>query len=177
MSEKENPGISATGSQTGKNSPAMFTKERVNELMQKRVERSHQSFFNRYGVKDLKELDDLFGRAKSVDELNQKIEELTKNGQDLQTRYDDLTNQNRELSKKYAFTSRNIRPELYSDIETYFKGKGLDITEETLNAELLTHSDWYNKPTNVAPLGNESSGTTDDISERERASQLLGVTL
>ena len=178
MSENENPGIKPTGRQTGKSSPAMFTKERVNELMQKRIERSHQAFFNRYGVKDLNELDDLFGKAKSIEGLNQKIEELTKGNQDLQTRFDELTNQNRDLAKRYAFTSRNIKPELYSDIETYFKGKGLDITEETLNEELKTHMDWYNRPTgNVVSLGNESSGQSDDISERERASQLLGVQL
>ena len=176
MLKKQNPGKKVTGGQTGSSSPAMFTKERVNELMQKRVERSHQAFFNRYGVKDLNELDDLFGRAKSVDELNQKIEELLKNKSELEGKYDELTNQNRELTKKYAFTSRNIRPEMYSDIETYFKGKGLDINEETLNEELKTHMDWYNKPSSVVPLGNESH-QSDEVSEREQASKLLGVQL
>ncbi len=177
MPDNLNPGKKPTGGQTGKSSPAMFTKERVNELMQKRIERSHQAFFTRYGVKDLNELDDLFAKAKSVDGLNQQIEELTKGNADLQTRYDELTNQNRDLTKRYAFTSRNIRPEMYSDIETYFKGKGLDINEETLNEELKTHLDWCNKIGNVVTLGNENPGTTDDISEREQASKLLGVQL
>lgn len=177
MLKNENPGNNAaTGSQTGKSSPAMFTKERVNELMQKRIERSHKAFFDRYGVKDLNELDDLFGKASSVEGLNQKIEELMKGNQDLQTRFDELTNQNRELSKKYAFTSRNIRPEMYSDIETYFKGKGLDINETTLNEELKTHLDWCNKVGSVVPLGNEGQ-PAPETSERERASQLLGVQL
>lgn len=177
MPDNLTPGNKATGSQSGKSSPIMFTKERVNELMQKRVERSHQSFFNRYGVKDLNELDDLFGKAKSVDGLNQQIEELTKNGTDLQTKFDELTNQNRELTKKYAFTSRNIRPELYKDIETYFKGKNLDITEDTLNEELKTHLDWCNKAGPVVNLGNEGTGPTDQSTERERAGQLFGVDL
>lgn len=171
------PGKQPTGGQTGKQvRPEMFTKERVNELMQKRIERSHQAFFNRYGVKDLTGLDDLFGRAKAVDELNQKIEELTKNGTDLQARNDELMNQNRDLSKKYAFTSRNIRPELYSDIETFFKGKGLDINEETLNEELKTHPDWYNKSGTVVSLGNEPHAS-EQPSERELAGKLLGVEL
>lgn len=176
MLNNDNPGTKATGSQTGKSSPAMFTKERVNELMQKRIERSHQAFFNRYGVKDLNELDDLFGKANSVDGLKSQIEELMKGNQDLQTRFDDLTNQNRELAKKYAFTSRNVRPELYSDIETYFKGKGLDINETTLNEELKTHLDWCNKAGSIVPLGNEGQ-SAPETSERERASQLLGVQL
>lgn len=177
QTQNPRPGIKSTGGQTGKSSPATFTKERVNELMQKRIERSHQAFFNRYGVKDMEELDALFGKAKSVDELKQKIEELTKSGTEMQGKYDELTNQNRELTKKYAFTSRNIRPELYSDIETYFKGKGLDINETTLNEELKTHADWCNKVGNVVPLGVESPGQTSEASERERAGALLGVDL
>lgn len=176
MSTIENPGKKATGSQTGKSSPAMFTKERVNELMQKRIERSHQAFYNRYGVKDLNELDDLFSKANATDALNQKIEELTKGNQDLQTRFNELTNQNRDLAKKYAFTSRNIKPEMYSDIETYFKGKNLDINETTLNEELKTHLDWCNKAGSVVPLGNESQ-QIPEVSEREQASKLLGVQL
>ena len=58
MTDNENVGEKeVTTDQTGANQPEMFTKERVNELMRRRVERSHQSFFNRYGVKDLKELE------------------------------------------------------------------------------------------------------------------------
>lgn len=173
----QNPGKRSTGRQTGKRvPPAIFTKERVNDLMQKRIERSHQAFYNRYGVNDLNGLDELFEKAKSVDGLTQKIEELTKNGTDLQTKLDQLTSQNRDLSKKYAFTSRNIRPEMYSDIETYFKGKGLDITEESLNEELKTHPDWYNKAGTIVSLGTEPH-QSDEASEREMASKLLGVQL
>ena len=52
----EKPGIEATGRQTGKSEPERtFTKDEVNALMQKRVTKSHQAFFNRYGVKDLAE--------------------------------------------------------------------------------------------------------------------------
>jgi membrane-associated HD superfamily phosphohydrolase len=177
MSQILNPGNNATGGTTGNSSPATFTKERVNELMQKRIERSHQAFFKRYGVSNLEELDALFGKSKIVDELKQQLEESSKSKEELQTKFDELTNQNKDLTKKYAFTSRNIRPEKYSDIETYFKGKGLDINETTLNEELKTHEDWCNKVGNVVPLGNENPGQTSELSERERASALLGVQL
>lgn len=170
------PGNPPTGGQRGQVQPQTFTKERVNELMQRRIERSHKAFFDRYGVSDLKGLDELFGKAGSVDGLNQKIEELTKSGTDLQSKLDELTNRNRELSKKYAFTSRNIRPELYSDIETYFKGKGLDINEETLSEELKTHQDWYGKSNAPIQLGQETH-SADVPSEREMAGKLLGVEL
>lgn len=170
------PGKAPTGGQTGTEPPETYTKERVNELMQRRVERSHQSFFKRYGVQDLNGLDDLFAKAKSVDGLNQKIEELTKGSTDLQSRYDELMNQNRDLAKKYAFTSRNIRPELYSDIEAMFKGKGLEITEATLNEELKTHPDWYNKAGTVTPIGTETQPELRP-GEREEASRIFGVDL
>ena len=176
MLDNENSGKKPTERQIGDVQPKMFTKDRVNELMQKRIERSHQAFFNRYGVKDLNGLDDLFSKANSVEGLNQKIEELTRGNSDLQSKYDELTNQHKELTKKYAFTSRNIRPEMYSDIETYFKGKGLDVNEETLNEELKTHLDWYNKPGNVVSLGAETNSATE-ASEKELAGKLLGVEL
>lgn len=172
----KNPGNVVTGDQTGRKTPEMFTKERVNELMQKRIARSHQAFFNRYGVEDLNGLDDLFGKAGKVDGLNQQIEDLLKNRSELQGKYDELVNQNRDLTKKYAFTSRNIRPELYTDIETYFKGKGLDINETTLNEELKTHLDWCNKAGNVVSLGAETA-SVPEANERERAGKLLGVEL
>lgn len=174
--DEKNAGIGPTAGQTGKAKPETFTKDRVNELMQKRIERSHQAFFRRYGVEDLNGLDQLFAKAKSVDGLSQQIEELTKARQELQTSHDELESKNRELTKKYAFTSRNIRPEKYSDIETYFKGKGLDITEETLNEELKTHDDWYNKANTVVPLGNEGNAAVE-ANEREVAGKLLGVQL
>lgn len=176
MSIPNDAGKKPTAGQTGQVPPGSFTKERVNELMQKRVERSHQAFFNRYGVKDLSELDALFGKAGSVDGLNQKIEELTKSGTDLQSKYDELEGKNKELAKKYAFTSRNVKPELYSDIETYFKGKGLDINEETLNEELKTHADWYNKSGSVVNIGLDSA-PANQPSEAEQAGKLLGVDL
>lgn len=177
MTKSDNPGNKSTGGQPGQVPPATFTKERVNELMQKRVERSHQAFFNRYGVKDLSELDALFAKANSSDEMKAKIEELTKGNADLQTRFDELTNQNRDLTKKYAFTSRNIKPELYSDIETYFKGKGVDINEDTLNEELKTHADWCAKQGTIVPLGNEGTPVDTAANERAEASRIFGVTL
>lgn len=42
------------------NEEKLYTKEEVVNLMKKRVERSHQAFFKRYGVTNLKELDEVF---------------------------------------------------------------------------------------------------------------------
>lgn len=177
MTDNENVGEKeVTTDQTGANQPEMFTKERVNELMRRRVERSHQSFFNRYGVKDLKELDDLFGKAYDSDKIKADLEASLKANEELQGKYDELTNQHKDLTKRYAFNSKNINPEKYSDIETYFKGKNLEINEDTLSAELKNHSDWMNKPATITSLGSEVNDNPG-IDEKALASKYFGVDL
>ena len=54
------------------NEQRLYTKEEVVDLMKRRVERSHRAFFDRYGVKNLQELDNLF---ESVKVKYEKIEE------------------------------------------------------------------------------------------------------
>jgi hypothetical protein len=172
MSKILRPGQNAaTGSQTGESKPVdrTFTQEQVNRLMQKRVERSHNAFFNRYGVKDLAELDNLVGKSRSYDatlQLNNEWEQ----------KFNDLTTQHADLVKKYAFKAGNINPQKYADIETYFKGKNLAIDENSLNAELKNHPDWINKVQTIQNLGPAPSPDSG-VSEAELASQYFGVEL
>ena len=147
----------------------MFTKSEVNDMMRKRVERSHNSFFTRYGVKDLAELDDLISKASSYDEWESRYNEL-------KPQFDDLTNQHHDLTKKYGYKACNIDDKKIQDIETYFKGKGLDINEETLMAELKTHPDWVNKVATIQKIGAEVSMPTE-ADARAEASRIFGVKL
>lgn len=160
------PGNTATGSQTGQSKPAerLFTKDEVNELMQKRVAKSHQAFFKRYGVNNLEELDKLIGQAQSYEPMR--------------SQYEDLNQQHADLTKKYAYNVGNINPEKYSDIETYFKGKNLAINEETLKNELKTHPDWINKVSGIMAIGGqEDTQSQGDMTEAQIASRFLGVDL
>ena len=166
------------GKETEKGEGKTFTQEQVNNLIKERLDR----VYKRYGVENKEALDELVNKSLSYDlmnenyeSLNQKITDLTQGNTDLQGKYDELNNNHRELTKKYALFSRNVKPELYNDIEMYFKGKGLDINEETLNEELKTHENWCNSGT-VQPLGNEFSGQSQ-VSEKELAGKLLGVEL
>lgn len=146
-----------------------FTKDQVNELMTKRVARSHKAFFDRYGVKDMAELDALFAKASDFDGVKAKLDEL-------EPKYSDLETNHKDLAKKYAYKVGNINPDKIADIETYFKGKGIDIDENTLNEELKTHSDWVAKP--VTPVI-ESMGAevvpSGGVDEKEIASGIFGV--
>lgn len=50
-------------------------KEYIKGIMEQRRLKTHKAFFDRYGVKDLSELDSLFGKAKLYDELKEKEKE------------------------------------------------------------------------------------------------------
>ena len=147
----------------------MFSKSEVNELMKKRVGRSHSAFFNRYGVKDLDELDALFGQASGYGPLKEKYDGLDKN-------YNELSNSHKDLVKRYAYKMNNVNPEKVSDIETYFKGKNLEIDEATLAKELKTHPEWVGKASVIRSIGAEAS-PQPDVDERAMAERYFNVRL
>jgi len=181
MEENLTPGNEGTGTQTeaGNSIPASeqgqkpvertFTKDEVNELMKKRVERSHNSFFTRYGVKDLNELDNLVGQSRSYGPLKERFDELEKN-------HNELTLTHKDLAKKYAYKTGNIDEGRIADIETYFKGKGIEIDESTLAEELKTHPEWAKKAAIVRSIGAEAT-PSPSVDERELASKYFGVNL
>lgn len=112
----------------------MYNKQQIIEMMKRRVERSHNAFFKRYGVANLKELDDRFELAKKYDELN--------------TQFAPIQARNSELIRENAFLRNNINPERYDDIIAYFKGKDIEFTEEELLNAVKTHPEWL-KPSTV----------------------------
>lgn len=145
----------------------MYSKAEVIELMKKRVNRSHNSFFKRYGVKDLQELDDKFNGSKQ-----------------LQEDYLGLQNKNSELMREIAFLKNNINPDRYDDIIAYFKGKGIEFSETELVNLLASHPEWLKQieqpqptaTTTIKALGVEGHPEPKQ-SEKELASKLLGVKL
>lgn len=163
------PGTEPTGGQPGNQPEQTFTKEQVNLMMQRRIAKSHAAFFKRYGVKDLKELDALMGYKESYDSLKTEHDDMTQ-------KYSDLETQHKDLTKRYAYKVGNINNDKINDIETYFKGKNLDINEESLMAELKTHPDWVNQVSTIETIGIEST-PTPDVDEAVEASNIFGVDL
>ena len=142
-----------------------YTKAEVQDLMKRRVERSHKAFFNRYGVEDLKGLDDLMHKSKSFS--------------DMESEYGAIQLRNSELARENAFLKNNINPEKYNDIITFFKGSGIDFSEEQLLEALKTHPEWLKvqpQVTTIQKLGNEFH-REDTLSDKDRAEKLLGVRL
>lgn len=159
--------VNNDGGMTQPQEEPKFTKSQVNELMKKRVARSHNAFFTRYGVKDLAELDNLVGKSRSHDTMKQLYDELELKHSDIETKYKDI-------SKRYAFKMGNIDESRVADIEAYFKGKGIDIDEEHLMQELQMHPEWVAKVNTITTMG-QNPAPMSGPSEKEVASQIFGV--
>ena len=140
-----------------------YTKAEVQNLMKRRVERSHKAFFTRYGVENLNALDELMNKSKAF-------------GED----YASIQTKNKELMREIAFLKNNINPEKYDDIITHFKGLNLDFSEEQLIEALKTHPEWLKvapqNVTTIQKLGNEFH-KEDLPNDKEKAEKLLGVKL
>lgn len=146
----------------------LYSKAEVQNLMRRRVDRSHKAFFTRYGVENLKSLDELFNKSKQFS--------------DMETEYGAIQLKNSELARENAFLRNNINPDKYSDIITHFKGAGIDFSEEQLLEALKTHPEWLKvqeqpiATTTITKLGSEAS-VVDKPSDKARAEKLLGVKL
>lgn len=121
----------------------MWNKAQIVEMMKRRVERSHNAFYKRYGVKDLNELDAKFALAGKYDELN--------------AQFAPIQAKNAELLRENSFLRNNVNPERYNDIVTYFKGSGVEFSEEGLLEALKTHPEWLKPSTIPAPTATINS--------------------
>ena len=119
--------------QTNNPQPKLFTQDQVNELVRKRLDRN----YTRYGCKNSKELDELVGKAQSYNVMKD--------------RYGDLQVQYANLQKDYSFLKNNINPDRVDDINAYFKGKGLDFSDDTLIQELASHPEWLKQIAEETP--------------------------
>lgn len=137
-----------------------YTKAEVQALMKRRVDRSHNRVWGRYGVKSFEELDDMINDYRSIKD-----------------NYASLEAKNNELMRDLTLLRNNTLPEKKDDIIAYFKGNNLDLNEENLISALATHPEWVKQ----APLKIEKIGTeqTDPIKpdEKEIAARYFGVKL
>lgn len=162
--DKKNAGESESGSTAGPgNEPGQpkesdggdgkkeenrtFTQEQVNEIVRERLERSSKSIYERYGVSDEKGLDELVAMAQAY--------------QTTKSEYSELQKENAGLRERIVFSENGILPEKQDDARTYFKGKGLEMSDEALKQVLQTHPEWVSaKPqsvqtTTVVPIGKD----------------------
>ena len=112
----------------------MLTQSQVNELVGKARQEGRLSamkeLYERYGVSDDNEMNDIFGKGQGYDLLNDEYTNL--NG-----KYGDVAAEN-ALLKSGVVTSR------WSDVKAILGSKGMDITVDNIQAEMATHPEWQN---------------------------------
>lgn len=169
MEEENLSGISATdGTQedatkveTPIETPKSFTQEEVNAMMVERLKKQKDTFLKKYGVDDEMKLDELVGKAKTVDEMKEQLETLKSS--------------NASMTEKLAFIEHNINPERYDDIRIYFKGKGEAFTPENLLKAIANHKEWLNTKTPTTITVGANRPTPTAVNEKAEAMKIFGV--
>lgn len=157
-----------------------LSQSRVNELVgrarQEGRESAMRELFNRYGVSQETEMDDVFGKGQAYDSLNDE--------------YTGVSNSYKEIMAENALLKSQIDVNRWEDVKLILNGKGLDVTAENINLELATHPEWKSslssslvkeednitpiKPTVIRKLGGDISPKPDEISEEEKFKRLFG---
>lgn len=105
-----------------------FTQEELNAIVKERLDRQTGKFLQRLGLESMDGIDEMLDHAKSYSEA-----------QELVTRYQ---LENESLKQELAFRDNGVNPKKADDVKAYFKGKGLELTDENLKAEMQTHPEW-----------------------------------
>lgn len=142
-----------------------YTQEQVNEIVRSRLDRANKAFFDRYGVDGEKDLDELVGMAQMY--------------QTMKSRYDAMQDELRGLKETNMFHANAVLPEKEDDVRTYFKGKGLEMSDEALKQVLFTHPEWLASArpaptTTIVPLGSQSEDASKPDPEAE-AAKMFGL--
>lgn len=161
----EQPTAAEEGNGEPKAEPSL-TPEKVNEIIRERLERQLKGIYERYGVADGKGLDDIFERAKGIEAL--------------QAERDKLSEELGQTRERLLFITNGIAPDREDDVKTYFRGKGIEMSEEALKQCISTHPEWVGRqqPKKVIrpqPIGNAEAGGKRELTDREEAERMFGM--
>lgn len=142
-----------------------YTQEQVNEIVRSRLDRANKAIYGRYGVENEQGLDELVGMAQAY--------------QTMKSRYDAMEDELRGLKEQNMFHANGVLSEKEDDVRTYFKGKGLEMSDEALKQVLFTHPEWLAaaKPaptTTIVPLGSQADDSPKADPEAE-AARMFGL--
>jgi len=110
----------------------MFSQEELNSIIAKRIaetkESAQRSLYDKYGVDNDNDLDGIFGKGQCYDVLNDN--------------YNDINNQLMAVKAENALLKSGIDQGRWDDAKLILNGKGLEINEENIANELITHPEW-----------------------------------
>lgn len=131
----------------------MLSQSQVNELIgntrtetrEKTRQEVMNEFFNRYGVSSDDELNDIFGRGQAYDVLSDN--------------FNSQNSQLRDVMAENALLKTGISESRWADAKAILSSKGLEVNQDNIMAELVTHPEWKavpsmeaNTPISTQPL-------------------------
>jgi hypothetical protein len=139
----------------------------LNEIAGKtRIETREKTFryiYDRYGVADEAGLDELIGNAQRYDSLKEQYDGDKANWKEQSSARD---KELADVKEQVALMQSGIDSSRYEDAKLIIKGKGLEVTTETINNELATHPEW--KKSEAVPA-NDNFMKVDDTKPQETA--------
>ena len=126
----------------------------------------------KYGLADENEMDGIFGKGQQYDVLNED--------------YANQSNEFTAMREENALLKSEVVPEKWEDAKLIIKGKGLQVTPETIASELATHPEWLGQvqqggkgQEQVTPalevLGDETENKPQAPSDDEIINKFFGV--
>ena len=98
------------------------------ELREELRQELMKEFFEKFGVNDEAEMDNVFGKGQQYDILN---EDFTRQGSELAG-----------MREENVLLKSEVIPDKWEDAKLILKGKGLEITPENIETEIATHPEW-----------------------------------
>lgn len=135
-------------------------------------EKTFRYIYDRYGVNDEAGLDELIGNAQRYDSLQEQYN-AEKNDWKIQSSARDK--ELADIKEQVALMQSGIDSSRYEDAKLIIRGKGLEVTADTINNELATHPEWKKSDS----VGNGNFMKVDDTkpqinSEPESKISVLG---
>lgn len=182
------------GAQEAKSMP-LFTQEQMNEKIgSTRVETREKTFkyvYDRYGVENEEQMDELFSNAQRFDSLK---EQYDAEKAEWSSRNAERDAELASVKEQIALMQSGIDSARYEDAKLILKGKGLEVNAENIENELATHPEWkkaepvmepapfVKKEENPEPvskisvLGNSKDvGANPEMDERAQARKLFDL--
>lgn len=130
-----------------------FTQSEVNDLIKNRMLRFQEALLKKYNIGSMDELESYLQKGIG---------------------YDELKTLNDGMNEKYAFLKNNVDDNRIDDVRTYFKGKGMLMSDEELAKAIQTHPEWTKKASTLQSLGAEATNPPKEDLDA-RASKIFGV--
>lgn len=139
-------------------SDKLYTKQQMSDAVLKRLNRIYEKF----GIEKEEDIEAIVNNSK---EYKASLETLN--------RVPELEKELSQAKEQLMFIEKNIDPQRYEDVKTFFKGKELELTTENLLQELETHPEWLSKTT-VREIGAKKD-TPPPVDEKALAMKMFKI--